>query len=78
MESALKKGLEIPQNISEQELFLLLFNDGFSLKDCVTKISGRGVGLSAIKAEVEALGGVVSISSTLGKGSKFNFKLPYT
>jgi len=78
MESALEKGLEIPQNISEQELFLLLFNDGFSLKDCVTKISGRGVGLSAIKAEVEALGGEVSISSTLGKGSKFNFKLPYT
>jgi len=54
----------------------LLFMDSFSTKSEVTSLSGRGVGLAAVKAELVALGGGIRISSKPGQGTKFEFTVP--
>jgi two-component system chemotaxis sensor kinase CheA len=74
---AQERGLKIDPNCSENELFLLIFEDGFSLKESITQISGRGVGLSALKAETLALGGSLEVTSFLGYGSTFSFSIPF-
>ena len=73
------KGLLSPEqakNMSVEEVYGLLFRDSFSTKDEVSALSGRGVGLSAVKAEVERLGGAIEVDSKPGHGSKFKFRLP--
>ncbi|NLC28645.1 MAG: hypothetical protein GX780_07740 [Campylobacteraceae bacterium] len=74
---AMEKGIKIPKDLSDKDACLLIFNDDFSLKQDVTQVSGRGIGLSALKAETEALGGTVDVTSILGYGSTFYFKIPY-
>ena len=76
-EKAIERGMNIDPNSSEEELFLLIFEDGFSLKEGITQISGRGVGLSALKAETQALGGTLEVKSYLGHGSTFSFTIPF-
>jgi len=76
-QKAIERGIDIAQDCTDEDLFLLIFEDGFSLKKGVTQISGRGVGLSALRAEVEALGGSLQVSSHLGQGSTFTFKIPF-
>lgn len=75
---ALKKGMilekDIP-NMSDDDIFALIFCDHLSTKETTSNISGRGVGLSAIKAELDALDGKMQIKSTLGVGSTFTFIL---
>ncbi len=61
---------------SALELEGALFADGLSTRDEVTETSGRGVGLSALKAAVEASGGRVEVSSKAGKGTLFRVLLP--
>ncbi|MEZ4229117.1 MAG: CHASE4 domain-containing protein [Polyangiaceae bacterium] len=53
-----------------------LFSDGFSTKDEVTDLSGRGVGLGAVRAELEARGGLLSVESAPGRGTRFIFRFP--
>jgi two-component system chemotaxis sensor kinase CheA len=62
--------------LSEHELIWKIFDPFFSTRDEVSALSGRGVGMSAIKEVVDALHGQIEIESTLGKGSKFIFNLP--
>lgn len=62
--------------LDEQGVFALLFADSLSTKDEVSALSGRGMGLSAVKAEVDRLGGSIEIKSRPGQGSKFRFILP--
>lgn len=76
-QKALQRGLKIPSDSSDEEIFLLIFEDGFSLKDVATQISGRGVGLGALKAETQALGGTLEVTSFLHKGSTFSFNIPF-
>ena len=78
-QKAIQKGL-IPQGakLSDSEIFNLLFLPGFSTKEQVTEVSGRGVGLDVVRTNIEGLGGKVTISSTLGKGSLFRIELPLT
>jgi two-component system chemotaxis sensor kinase CheA len=66
------------QEISEHELINLIFHPGFSTKEVVTEVSGRGVGMDVVKTNIEGLGGEVSVSSQLGKGSIFKIALPLT
>ncbi len=54
----------------------LLFQPGFSTAAEITELSGRGVGLDAVKAAIEGLGGSVSVTSEPGKGSSFQINLP--
>ena len=63
---------------SQKEILALLMTPGFSTNTEVTEYSGRGVGLDVVKKNVEAIGGVVSITSELGKGSCTTLKIPLT
>lgn len=74
---AREKGL-IPEDRSLQnsELFDLLFLDGFTTRKEASTVSGRGVGLAAIQAEVAKLGGTIEVRSRLGKGSSFEITVP--
>jgi two-component system chemotaxis sensor kinase CheA len=54
----------------------MIFEQGFSTKDQITKISGRGIGLSVVKAEIEKLEGKIQVESQRGIGTKFIFSLP--
>ena len=62
--------------LTEQQCFELAFLPGLSTRAEATDLSGRGVGLDAVKAAVEALGGKLSVRSTAGKGSQFTLELP--
>jgi two-component system chemotaxis sensor kinase CheA len=76
---ALERGLiEADAVLSRKELFDLLFLPGFSTKNDVTEISGRGVGLDVVRANVSGLGGLVSVDSTPGRGTTVTLTLPIT
>lgn len=61
---------------TKEEIFNLIFQPGFSTADSVSEISGRGVGMDAVKAAVEELHGSVEIRSIFGKGTSFTLKVP--
>ena len=79
LEKALQRGLIEPnQELSDEEIFKLIFHAGFSTAQKVTNVSGRGVGMDVVRKNIEALRGKVDISSELGKGSTFTIRLPLT
>lgn|GEM_PF-6540429 len=57
-------------------LFSVIFASGFSTREKTTELSGRGMGLSAVKSELDALGGTVHITTMRGKGSCLVFRIP--
>ena len=78
---ALEKGLYTDErlgNMTPEEIIGILATPGFSTADKVTDISGRGVGLDAVKAGVESLGGQMSIDSKKGTWTKISIRLPLT
>ncbi|GAW94814.1 MULTISPECIES: chemotaxis protein CheA [Colwellia] len=78
-EKAIEKGLINPDaQLSDNELFHLIFHPGFSTATEVTNLSGRGVGMDVVKRNVEALQGSIDISSQTGVGSEFKIRLPLT
>jgi two-component system chemotaxis sensor kinase CheA len=64
------------QGMSKDEILSIIFHDGFTTKQSVTTLSGRGVGLAAIKEEVDKLRGKIVIESIVGEGTKFIFIIP--
>jgi len=62
--------------LSEQQSYELAFLPGLSTRAEATDLSGRGVGLDAVKSAVEGLGGKISLRSAGGKGSRFTLELP--
>jgi two-component system, chemotaxis family, sensor kinase CheA len=64
--------------LSDREALLLCCLPGLSTAESVTDLSGRGVGMDAVKRSVEALGGAIEIESALGAGTRFTFRLPLT
>lgn len=62
--------------VSDKDIIYKIFDPFFSTRDEVTLLSGRGVGMSAIKEVVEKLGGQIEIESHVSKGSTFNFIIP--
>lgn len=64
--------------LDERAIFELIFHPGFSTRDEVTEVSGRGVGMDVVRKCVERLRGKIETSSQLGKGSNFQMKLPLT
>ncbi len=78
-EAALKLGIKSEQDImslKDEELLQLVFDQGISSKEKVTDISGRGVGMDAIKTEAERVGGKVWIESKVDVGTTFIADLP--
>ncbi|MBC3373784.1 hybrid sensor histidine kinase/response regulator [Pseudomonas sp. SWRI92] len=65
-------------SLSEEELLAFLFLPGFSLRDKVTEVSGRGVGLDAVQHMVRQLRGAVVLEQTAGQGSRFHLEVPLT
>lgn len=73
------KGLISPDaTLTPAEIDALLFLPGFSSKEEVSELSGRGVGLDVVRSEISALGGRMAISSEMGKGTVFSISLPLT
>lgn len=64
--------------LTDSEIYNLIFMPGFSTAEKVTDVSGRGVGMDVVKRNIEALRGRVDISSTPGQGSLFTLRLPLT
>jgi two-component system chemotaxis sensor kinase CheA len=64
--------------MTDQEVSELIFTPGFSTADRVTRLSGRGVGMNAVLAAVERIGGRVTLKSRPGEGTTVRFTLPFT
>lgn len=78
-EKAIQKKLISPDdNLSDSEIFSLIFQPGFSTAKQVTSVSGRGVGLDVVKKDLGTLGGTVTTESEPGKGTTFLLKIPLT
>ncbi|WP_043971715.1 Hpt domain-containing protein [Acinetobacter sp. NBRC 110496] len=78
-EKALQTGLMTKdQKLDQEEILQFIFHPGFSTATQVTQISGRGVGLDVVQSDIKALGGHVSVDSTLGKGTTFTIRVPTT
>ena len=78
MAKARERGLAVSDTMSDQEVWLLIFEAGFSTADVVTAVSGRGVGMDVVKRNVHAMGGRVEIESALGVGTRISIRLPLT
>lgn len=76
LERARREGLPVPQ--AEEELADLLFRAGFTTARGVSEVSGRGIGLDAVRGSVEALRGSVEFDSEPGKGSRVRLSAPLT
>lgn len=78
-EKAIEKGLINPEeDVDEKEFYDMIFKPGFSTKDDVSEISGRGVGLDIVKEKLGTLGGFIDVSSIKDKGTTFTLTLPIT
>jgi two-component system chemotaxis sensor kinase CheA len=80
-EKALEKGLldtGTDAELEESDIIGLIFTPGFSTKDNVSEISGRGVGLDIVKEKLSALGGFIEVLTDKDKGTTFSLTLPIT
>lgn len=75
---ARERGIHVSEQMSDQEVFALIFDAGFSTADVVTDVSGRGVGMDVVRRNIQALGGRVEIESMLGIGTRLTVRLPLT
>ena len=76
---AIEKGLvsvEQASLLSEQETVELIFEPGFSSRDSVTAVSGRGVGMDVVKKALDKIGGEIVTTTEVGKGTTFTLYLP--
>ncbi|EOX3396560.1 chemotaxis protein CheA [Vibrio cholerae] len=78
---AVKRGImdeDAANRLTNKECFNLIFMPGFSSKEKITDISGRGVGMDVVKTAINTLNGSIDIDSTMGKGTKITIKVPLT
>jgi two-component system chemotaxis sensor kinase CheA len=64
--------------MSEREIFDLIFAPGFSTAETVTNVSGRGVGMDVVKTNIEKINGTIDVQSQVGSGSTIRIKIPLT
>lgn len=79
--SAVKKGLlteEAAQKLTEKEAVELIFMPGFSTAEVATEVSGRGVGMDVVRANLERVNGQVEVKTKLGQGTTVILRLPLT
>jgi len=76
---AVERGLLAESSdLSEREIFQLIFEPGFSTAERITDVSGRGVGMDVVRSSISALQGKVLIDSEKGKGTRLSIQLPMT
>ena len=75
---AREKGIPSSDNISDADVWMMIFAPGFSTAAVVTDVSGRGVGMDVVKKNIEGIGGRVEIASKAGEGSTITIRLPLT
>ena len=75
---AREKGIAVPEQPTDAEVWGLIFAPGFSTAEVVTDVSGRGVGMDVVKRNITALGGTVEIESSEGFGMSVKVRLPLT
>lgn len=78
LHKAAERGIATSDNMTDEEVWQLIFAPGFSTADAVTDISGRGVGMDVVLRNVQAMSGRVNISSESGKGTRVTISLPLT
>jgi two-component system chemotaxis sensor kinase CheA len=80
LEKAAEKHLltKSANEMSDKEIYSLIFQPGFSTNEVVTEFSGRGVGMDVVIKNIDMIGGSVSIDSTWNKGTTFTLKIPLT
>lgn len=75
---ALSQGMVVNENMSDDEVGMLIFAPGFSTAEQVTDVSGRGVGMDVVKRNIQEMGGHVEIQSKAGSGTTIRILLPLT
>lgn len=78
LKKAAERGLPVSESMTDQEVYGLIFEPGFSTASEVTDVSGRGVGMDVVKRNITSLGGTVEIDSTEGQGMRVSVRLPLT
>jgi two-component system chemotaxis sensor kinase CheA len=78
LNKARERGLDVSDQMSDSEVWQLIFAPGFSTAEVVTDVSGRGVGMDVVKRNIAALNGTVEIDSAEGYGMKVSVRLPLT
>ncbi|MGN7838373.1 chemotaxis protein CheA [Stenotrophomonas sp. 22385] len=78
LSKALERGLAVPDNPTDAQVWDLIFQPGFSTADAVTDLSGRGVGMDVVRRNIQALGGEVQLESKAGNGTRVLIRLPLT
>jgi two-component system chemotaxis sensor kinase CheA len=74
-----ENGLIIPgAELSDNELYQLIFQPGFSTAEKITNVSGRGVGMDVVKRAIDSLRGTIDVTSAQGEGSTITLRLPLT
>ncbi|MEZ4598814.1 MAG: chemotaxis protein CheA [Syntrophotaleaceae bacterium] len=66
------------EEMSDKEVFNLIFQPGFSTADKVTDVSGRGVGMDVVKQNLEKIKGKIDVTSRFGKGTRIDLRIPLT
>lgn len=75
---AKERGLSVHDGMPDADVWMLIFEAGFSTAAVVTDVSGRGVGMDVVKRNIAAMGGRVEIDSALGVGTRISIRLPLT
>jgi len=70
--------LDENSDIAEEELAALIFRPGFSTKDSISEVSGRGVGMDVVRENIQSLKGNVRVHSWKDKGTRFTIRIPLT
>ncbi|GAB3244891.1 chemotaxis protein CheW [Chitinimonas naiadis] len=71
-------GMSVPETMTDAEVWMLIFEAGFSTAAEVTDVSGRGVGMDVVRKNIQSMGGSVEIESMAGVGSTMRIRLPLT
>lgn len=78
LQKARENNMPVADNISDKQIWQLIFTAGFSTAKEITDVSGRGVGMDVVRKNIEALGGRIDIDSVAGQGATFEIQLPLT
>lgn len=78
LEKARERGLEVPDDPTDEQVWDFIFHAGFSTTREVTDLSGRGVGMDVVRNNIRELGGNVALSSRPGQGTRVVIRLPLT